>query len=159
VAAVEFALVAAPFFFLLFSILQIAFLFVLDSLLENATLQTARLVRTGQAVEREMTRDQFKATLCENMSIFAAECPNRVVVEVRELPQFRGPPPPNPVVNGALDEAALPYTNGQPGALVLVRVWYKQPLFVPTLPQAVSRADTGEVFINVTTAFRSEPYG
>ena len=159
VAAVEFALVAAPFFFPIFAILQLALLFVIDALLENATLQTARLIRTGEAVDRGLDREQFKAALCADMSLFAGGCSDRLVVEVRELTQFRDPPPQNPVVDGVLSEASLPYTNGQAGSLMLVRVWYKQPLFVPTLSQAVSRSGSGEVLLNVTTAFRSEPYG
>lgn len=158
VAAVEFALIATPFFFLLFAILQLAFLFLLDSLLENATLQTARLVRTGEAVDRGLTREQFKSRLCARMSVFAAECPDRLVVEIRELPQFRNQTLQNPVVNGVLSESSLPYTNGQASTLMLVRVWYKQPLFAPTLFQAVSRLNSGETLLNVTTAFRSEPY-
>lgn len=157
-AAVEFALVAFPFFFLIFAVLQLALLFIVDSMLENATLQTARLVRTGEAVDRTLSRDQFKAELCSHMSVFAAECPRRVVVEIRELPQFRSQSLQNSIANGALDQASLPYTNGKPSTLMLVRVWYKQPLVAPTMFQALSRLSTGETVLGVTTAFRSEPY-
>lgn len=158
VAAVEFAFVAAPFFFLIFAIMQIAFLFLLDSLLESATMQTARLVRTGEAFDRSLTQAQFESELCARMSVFEAECPNRLSVDIREIPQFRNQTLPNPVVNGVLNEAGLAYTNAQASSLVVVRVWYRQALFVPTLSQAVSRPESGDLLLNVTTAFRSEPY-
>ena len=48
-AAVEFALVALPFCFMIFAILEVVLIFTLDSVLENAAINTGRLVRTGQA--------------------------------------------------------------------------------------------------------------
>lgn len=158
VAAVEFALVALPFFFLIFAIMQVAFLFLLDSLLESATMQTARLVRTGEAFDRGLTRAQFETALCARMSVFEGDCADRLFVDIREIPQFRNQTLPDLVVGGVLNEAGLSYTNGQASSLVVVRVWYRQSLFLPTLSQAVSRPDSGETLLSVTTAFRSEPY-
>ena len=47
--AVEFALVAAPFFALLIAILQTALIFLAQQVLQTATTEAARLVMTGQA--------------------------------------------------------------------------------------------------------------
>lgn len=157
-AAVEFALVALPFFFLIFAILQLGLLFVMDSVLENATLEAARLVRTGEAKTRNLSPTQFRTELCSHMSVFAGDCPSRAFVEVREIPQFRNQTLPNPLAGGSISQGNLTYTNGDAGSLILVRVWYKQPLIAPTMFQALSRLSTGETVLSVTTAFRTEPY-
>src|SRR5690606_25010801 len=73
-AAIEFAMVALPFLFMLFAILELVVVFMLDSVLDNATVETGRLVRTGQASAAGMTATQFKTSVCARMSIFAGDC-------------------------------------------------------------------------------------
>ncbi len=158
-AALEFAIVATPFFFLIFAIMELALVFVLDSVLENATLNASRLVRTGRADVENISAGAFKTALCGQMGALAANCEARTDIDVRVIPQFRSAPPPDPIVNGALDENTLQYLPGDPGSLVLIRVWYSQPLATPFLSQAVSRLNSGDAVLSVATAFRNEPYG
>lgn len=158
-SAVEFAFVGMPFFVMLFAIMEIGLVFVTDSILDNATIETARLVRTGQAAASSMTAAQFKTQLCSRMSIFSGDCPSRASVDVRALPQFRNVVPPDPMASGtAFDDSTLTYVSGQPGDLMLVRVWYKHPLMTPFLAQALSRLKDGNARLMATTAFRNEPY-
>ncbi|MBU1385151.1 MAG: pilus assembly protein [Alphaproteobacteria bacterium] len=157
-AAVEFAIVALPFFFMLFAILEVAVIFILNSLLENGTIETGRLVRTGQASAQGMTATQFRANLCSRMSVFADECATRATVDVRVIPQFNVNPP-DPLSGPTFDESGLTYTNGSPGNLMLVRVWYRHPLLTTFLSQGLSRLDDGTAVLTATTAFRNEPAG
>ena len=46
----------------------------------------------------------------------------------------------------------------EPGDLMLVRVFYSQPLITPFMQQAMSRLNSGAAVISVATAFRNEPY-
>ena len=48
-AAVEFAMVALPFFVLLYSLIELGLVFMIDAVAENAVVDATRLVRTGQA--------------------------------------------------------------------------------------------------------------
>ena len=159
-AAIEFAMVAFPFFFMLFAIMEIGLIFVTDALLENAVLETGRLVRTGQASESSLTAAQFKTTLCGRMNVFSSGCEARTTVDVRVLPQYRNinPPPPDPMSGATFKVDDLTYTNGQPGSLVLIRVWYKQPLFTPFLSQALSKLGDGDSVLTATSTFRNEPW-
>lgn len=157
-AAIEFAMVALPFFFMLFAIIEVAVIFTLNSMLENGAIETGRLVRTGQASAEGMTATQFKARLCGRMSVFADECATRASVDVRVIPQFNVAPP-DPLGGGTFDESGLTYTNGQPGNLMLVRVWYRHPLLTTFLSQGLSRLDDGTAYLTATTAFRNEPAG
>lgn len=152
-------MVAAPFFFMMFAIMELGLVFVTDSVLENAVLETGRLVRTGQADTQNLTAAQFKTELCGRMSIFSGDCPSRATVDVREIPQFRNTGAPDPMADGAtFNETGLTYLTGQPGSLMLIRTWYKQPLFTPFLSQALSRLNDGNAIMMATTSFRNEPY-
>jgi len=158
-SAVEFAMVAAPFFFMLFAILELGMVFVTDSVLENAMMETGRLVRTGRADVETIDEAEFKEELCGRMSVFAADCADRANIDVREIPQFRDPTLPDPLEDGeTFDESKLDYDIGDPGSLMLVRVWYEQPLITPFLSKSLSELDDRTMLMTVTTAFRNEPY-
>lgn len=155
-AAVEFGMVALPFCLMMFAILELGLVFVTDSVLENATIETGRLVRTGQASAQNMTAVQFKNSLCGRMSIFGPDCDARATVDVRVIPQF-ATTPPDPMAAGTFNAAVLTYSNGNPGDLILVRVWYRQPLLTTFLAQGLSRLNDGAAMLTSTTAFRNEP--
>ena len=48
-AAVEFGILAIPFFLLVFAIIEVALQFFVAEILDTATSQAARLIRTGEA--------------------------------------------------------------------------------------------------------------
>lgn len=152
-------MVALPFFFMMFAIIEIGLIFVTDSVLDNAVVETGRLVRTGQAQGSGLTAAAFKTQLCNRMGIFTSQCAARATVDVRSIAQFRNANPPDPLANGtSFDNSGLGYDAGAPGSIVLIRVWYKQPLFTPFLRQALSKLNDGNTILTATTAFKNEPY-
>ncbi|MBB5747242.1 Flp pilus assembly protein TadG [Brevundimonas variabilis] len=152
-------MVAAPFFFMLFAILELGLVFVTDSTMENAVQETGRLVRTGQAQASAMSAQTFKDEVCERMSLLANDCTNRTTIDVRVIDQFRDVNPPDPMADGeTFDDSELVFQTGQPGSLILVRVWYEQPLITPFLSEGLSRLGNGEMVMTATTTFRNEPY-
>ena len=62
--AVEFSFIAIPFFMLLFGVLETGLVFFGNSMLDKATADAARLVRTGQAQAQNMTASQFHDYIC-----------------------------------------------------------------------------------------------
>ncbi len=156
--AVEFAMVALPFAIMMFSVIEIAFVFVLDSALENAVIETGRLVRTGQADAAGYTEATFKTAVCNRMSIFASGCSAKLTVDVRVIPQFNNPTLPDPMSGSSFSAAGMTYNNGQPDQLMLVRAWYKHTLFTPFLRQGLSRLGGDDAYLTAATAFRNEPW-
>ena len=157
--AVEFAMVLLPFSFMMFAILELGLVFVVDSALANATMESGRLIRTGQARAANMTPEQFRDDLCGRMSAFSADCDERVRIDVRVIPAF-GAPVPDPMEDGiSFDESELDFDYGTFGSPVLVRVWYKQPLMTTFLSQGLSRLSTEQhsARLMAATAFRNEP--
>ncbi len=65
-AAVEFGLVAAPFFALLMALFQTALVFFAGRVLDVTTVQASRYILTGQAQNANMTQAQFATYVCNN---------------------------------------------------------------------------------------------
>jgi Flp pilus assembly protein TadG len=156
--AVEFALLAFPFFILLFGILEIGMLLLLDAVVETAVSDAGRLVRTGQAQQQAMTPEAIKQKLCARMSVFAGDCPTRAFIDIRVIDSFTTPVAPDPLASGLFDPTKLTYQPGGPGDRVLVRIWYEQPVVTPFIAQALSRTTDHKVLLTTALAFRNEPY-
>ena len=151
-------MVATPFFFMIFAVLELGLVFMVDSVLENAVQKASRIVRTGRADTENISAAQFKTALCAEMSVFQGDCDSRADVDVRVMPEFSNGIPASPIRNGVLNKGDLEYNRGGPGDLMLVRVFYSQPLVTPFMQQAMSKLNSGAAVISVATAFRNEPY-
>lgn len=161
--AIEFALIALPFFMLLFAILEIGLLLLLDAVVETAAADTGRLVRTGQIQMQNLTpekmREVMKAKLCSEMSVFANDCATRAYLDVRVVNDFSTPlDEEDPMASGKLDKTKIDVKPGQPGDMVMVRIWYEHPIVTPFMQQALTKAQDGKVMLTTTMAFRNEPF-
>jgi len=160
--AIEFGLVAIPFFLLLFGILEIGLMLLVDALVETAASDAARQIRTGQAQEEKLTPEQFKTHFCSEMGFFSSNCGSRAFIDVRVIDDFSlndpNKQPPDPMSGARFDSSQLGFEPGAPGERVLVRIWYEQPIFTPVIAQAVSRTKDNRVMLTTTLAFRNEPY-
>lgn len=153
-------MLAIPFFLMIFSILELGIVFILSSVLETATTDTGRLLRTGQAQAQGFDKARFKSELCSRMALFENDCINRATIDVRVISQFAltDEDREEPITDGALDSNKTTYDSGGPTSLVLVRIWYAHPLATPFLTQSVSRIGNGKVLLTAATAFRNEDF-
>ncbi|WP_019959991.1 TadE/TadG family type IV pilus assembly protein [Woodsholea maritima] len=158
-AAVEFALIALPFFVLLFAILETALMFATSSIVENATQIAARTIRTGQ-VQNANSPDPagaFHNTICRRIEVIA-DCA-RLSVDVRQLNGFGGGAPAIPMdSSGNLDTGSMQFDPGDAGEVVLVRVFYRYKFHTPNVGQGLANLPGNEHLIMSTTAFKNEPF-
>ncbi len=157
-AAVEFALVALPFFGLILATLEVGAILLTDAVLETATADAGRQVRTGQAQLQKITPEALKARLCSNMSLFSYDCSNRAHIDIRTVDTYTSPLVPDPLENGTFDPSVMDYQPGSPGDYVMVRVWYEHPVATPFMAQALARTTDHKVMLTTSLAFRNEPY-
>jgi Flp pilus assembly protein TadG len=155
VAAVEFALVAFPFFALLFAIIEICMVFFAGQLLEKAAQDTTRLILTGQAQQSSMTEAQFKQKVCDQVSMFL-DC-SKLYIDVKNFASFSAVTTANPINNGNLVNN-FTFQPGGPGDIVIARVLYPWQLFVPTMGLNLSNMNNNVRLLTATTVFRTEPY-
>jgi len=160
VTALEFGMVAAPFFMLLFGIIGIGLYFFTTFTLENAVEQASRLLRTGQAQQANMTAAQFKAKVCELVPGHI-DCIGKIKVNVKSFEDSDDISPES--LPKCLDgtgnlAAATDFTPGGASKVVLVWVCFEWE-FAKSLPFLnFSDMANGSRLIQATTTFRTEPY-
>ncbi len=157
--AVEFAIVIAPLLFMLFSIIELALVFMVTSTLDNATSDTARTIRTG-AVQTAggSSATTLRNTICTKLGWLANQCQANLSVDVRTYTQFANPSQPNPINNGSFDSTQLTYAPGVQGDIVLVRAFYRWKLITPFLNGGLQRLNNGVTLLTAAATFRNEPY-
>jgi Flp pilus assembly protein TadG len=131
-ATVEFGLLAVPFVATLFAILQTAIVFFAGQTLETAAATSARLIFTGQAQLNGWSAAQFKSQVCNQIhGIF--NCASSVYVDVETYSSFAAANLGMPISNGNFNTAALGYSPGGPGDIVVLRLYYQYPVYVNLL--------------------------
>ncbi len=171
--AVEFAMIATPFVFMIFAIIEVAIYFMVQVTLDNATALAARQLRTGQIVadgNSDTTgKTQFMSAVCSNMSWLQAQCQSGVsssngmqylVVDVRQLGSYsNSSTAPSMTSNGAMNNANFCYYSGAAGSAVEMRAFYRWQLLTPFLMQAMQTFAGGVTELRATEVFQVEPNG
>lgn len=155
-AAIEFALVAGPFFFLLFAIMEVALVFLASQVLDMATTKAARMVMTGQAKTQNFDQAAFKNAVCQNASILIS-C-SGIAVDVRTYSSFAAASTSRPVTSGQVNYGSMTYNQGSGGEIVVVRVVYEWKTIMPTFGLTIGDLSNGNRLLMSTTAFRNEPF-
>lgn len=156
-AAVEFALVAAPFLALMFAIIETAIIFFASQTLETAVADSARLIMTGQAQSQSFDQTQFKQSVCSRIyGMF--DCNNGIMVDVRTAASFQNASVSKPIDSNGNLVNNFTYSPGGPGDIVVVRLMYQWPVYVSLLGLNLSDMAGNKRLIMATAAFRTEPY-
>lgn len=174
VTAIEFGLLALPFFSILGAILETSLVFLSGQVLESAVQDVSRLIRTGQAQEAAMTTAGFKALVCERSFGLISDC-NAMHVEVEVIDAFDdidiSPPVnwscgPANVGETAAQAAARcaawtrpeTFTPGAGSSVVMVQVYYRWPLVLPLGGLGLGNLPDGRRLMGAAAVFRNEPF-
>ena len=159
--AIEFALVAAPFFYLLMAIFETGLMLFSEYVIENGTADAARLIRTGQVQEQGMSQADFKAQVCGGLASFL-DCNSRLYVDVRSFSDFDSITSTSAIDgDGELTPEVTSGASYDPGdelEVVVVRVYYDWKLFAPGISKLADLAN-GRRLLTAGAAFRNEPFG
>mgnify|MGYP006988472063 FL=1 len=74
------------------------------------------------------------------------------------VPSFADDAPPSPILDGEFEEDDLVFQPGNAQEIVLVRTWWRTPLFAPMITQGLVQMADGSTVVSTATTFRSEPY-
>jgi Flp pilus assembly protein TadG len=156
-AAVEFALVAAPFLALTFAILETAFVFFAGQTLEAAAADSARLIMTGQAQTAGYAAADFMTLVCARIyALF--DCANGIYVNVQTYASFAAANTASPITNGTFNTGAMGYNPGDVGNIVVVSLYYQWPIYVSMFSDNLSNLSGNKRLLAATSVFRVEPY-
>ena len=167
-AAVEFAMVAPIFFVLLMGTIEAGVMFFAQSALQNALNDTARMVRTGQTACYTtssgncvaMTSAQFQTQLCSEVSTLLQGCSSgSLQFDVNAYPSgFAAASNSSPLDGGGNLPTLTAFNLGNACDVVLVRAFYKWPVFTPGLQYFMANMAGSYHLLASAAAFRNEPY-
>src|SRR5690242_13445453 len=157
-AAVEFGIVALPFFALMFAIIETAMLFFAGQTLEAAVADSARLILTGQAQAQSFSQTDFKNAVCAK--IYALFDCAGLQIDVKTYTSFSSISNNKPIeANANLQTANFGYTPGNACDIVVVRLMYPWPVYVSLLGlNRMADLAGNKKLLMATAAFRNEPF-
>jgi Flp pilus assembly protein TadG len=169
VAAIEFAILALPFFLIVFAIIETFVAYAGEQLLENAVDDLSRKIRTGQITAANTDEAAFRAMLCDEISIMmrcadAEAGEQNLYIDVRSFGSFADMPTEVPIEGGDLDTDDFDYAPGGPQSNNMVRVYYRWPIVTDLIRPYISTvhsgsaAETGQYLMVATAAFTNENY-
>lgn len=156
--AVEFGMVALPFFLLTTAILESALFFFTQTMIEDGLLAAARDIRTGAFQNDGRGEDEFRAEICGHVNL-VANC-GLLEVEVRRFSSFASADFSIPRdADGNLDPDGLSFDDTDPSDVVLVRVFYPYQLYFPGFfAGGLANLPGNKRLVAAATAFRIEPF-
>ena len=174
----EFALVALPFFFLIFAVIELGLILLANVTLSNATLSLGRQIRVGKIIAAGkgvttsagalMSLSDFKTAICSNMAFVpTSTCQNQLQVDMRTQSSFQNSSSVSTGSGANFSTSSFCFYSGAPGDIVVMRAYFlwsiQTPLLLSPLGSVTSMTTssgtaTGDFFVlSSSEAFRNEP--
>ncbi len=179
-AAIEFAILAVPYFLIVFAIIETFVAFAAEQLVTNAVNTLGRELRTGQITYNlnrsttDMDITKFRRAFCEEVNIMI-QCseeeiatPNKLYIDARTFTSFAAIPKTIPRKSTAaysdIDPTSFKFTPGGPSSINMLRAYYRWQVitdlvrpFITTIRPADGSMPS-DFLIVATTAFQNENY-
>lgn len=159
--AIEFALLALPFFAIISAILETAFFFLSAQIFDAAVDNSVRLLRTGQAQTQSYTIATYRNAICDRLfGLF--DC-SKLHIAVNTVASFSAANFSYPLAEDLLTgdfewKDTEVYTPGEGSQIVTVKVYYKWPTIVDLMGFNLSNAGEGYRLMAAVRVFRNEPF-
>lgn len=178
-AAIEFALLAIPYFVVIFAILETFIAFAAEELVSNAVDTMSRRMRTGQVTYNlgrttDMTQTQFRQAFCNEIAILIscsateAATPSKLYLDVQTFATFSAIPTTIPKLStdrySDINTAAIKYSPGAAGSINMLRAYYRWEIITDLVRPYITtiRPSDGSMptqyLIIATAAFQNEQY-
>jgi Flp pilus assembly protein TadG len=157
--AIEFAMIALPFFLLIFAIIEVALSFTAQEVMANVTDDLARQLRTGELRAANVTGNQLRDRICARLFLPEAGCPN-LVVDLQTYATFAAVPVTIPLTAGG-DVNAAGFKNAPGGASTInqLRVFVRWPILTNLMRDRIdSIQGTGRTLLFSTSTWKNEPF-
>jgi Flp pilus assembly protein TadG len=155
--AIEFAIVASSFMLMLLASFEFGYMLFVQSVLDNAARDAARLIRTGQAQISGNAQTSFQTLLCNDVGAIVG-CgsivyASQVFNDWTSAQTAMNTPPPRDV-NGNFVPPG--FSAGTQGQIVVVTATYNYPFVTPWVGGFFGASKSA--FLMSTVVFMNEPY-
>lgn len=158
-AAVEFALLTLPLYTLILGIVETSLYFTSGMVLEGASADAGRMIRTGQVQMAANPQDLFEEALCDN-AVAMLDC-TKLQYEVIHVA-------PNTFTNAETYESQFdaegnlipgPFETGNSNDVVLIRTAYRYEFLTPFLGSMMTGDPNQNWKMHISTVvLKAEPY-
>ncbi|MGM0423076.1 MAG: TadE/TadG family type IV pilus assembly protein [Pseudomonadota bacterium] len=156
--AIEFGLLAVPFFFLILGTIEMSLFYASGVTLEGAATAASRLIRTGQVQKSGDPQTAFEQTMCDKAGAVLS-C-DEIVYEVINLgDSFSGANSTPPSYDAEGNMIPSGFEPGDAEDVIMVRLSYRHDFFSPLLgPFLGDDTGTNSALHTSTVVLRTEPY-
>jgi Flp pilus assembly protein TadG len=159
--AVEFGILALPFFSIVAAIMQTAMVFLASQVLESAVNDASRTIRTGQIQTAGGTIETFRTAVCDRLFGLFNNCDN-LHIRVISTTQFQSATvvvPVDPVCEESCNwTIPQSFSPGVGRDVVLAQVFFRYPVIVQLGPFGMSNLGDGSRLLGAVTVFQNEPF-
>lgn len=157
--AVEFGLLAIPFFLLTFGVAEVAMIGLAQTSLDHAVAITARGIRTGEVQTQGQTYEQVQASLCDQITnLLSVDCAENLYLDVDTFDSFVNVQNQNPIQNGQLQQGQFGFDPGASSSIVVVRAYYRWSILTPLFERILQNVSGGQRILVSNLMFRNEPF-
>lgn len=166
VTAVEFAIIAIPFFMLVFGILEVSLMYFASSYLDASVSRASREVFTGSMSETAQSQGatspaQKKALFIDKLKTYMPVFLDggKVDVCIAPVKTFTAVDvltKQNP--DKSVDKTNCTVDFGQAGDMMAVRAYYNLPIYTTFISDAFANGQNNTRLLASTAVFRNEPY-
>ncbi|NLR98549.1 pilus assembly protein [Rhizobium sp. P38BS-XIX] len=173
-AAIEFALLAIPYFLIVFAIIETFVAFTAEQVVSNAVDTLSRQIRTGQITALNTSQQQFRQAFCNEISVLITcsstevATPANLYLDVETYLSFASMPTTVPRKSTTdpysdLNTTGFAFAPGGAKTLNMVRAYYRwqviTDLMRPYLTNVRPSDGSASVYLIVATAaFQNENY-
>ncbi len=157
VTAIEFSLLGLPFFALIAAIMETSLVFMASNIFETAVHDSARLIRTGQALTAGYDIDDFRGKICERT--FGLFTCSAIVINVRTETSFTSLSISDPIDPDTGDWILTDsFAPGQRNSIVIAEAYYKWDTLFEIMGFNLATLSDGTVLMGTAEVFRNEPF-
>ena len=131
----------------------------MSTVLEHATTQASRDIRTGAAQSANMSAAQFRQEICGNL-VGLLDCDGNLHIDVRAFDNFTSTSLGSPIDDdGNIDDSGFIFQPGNADQIVTVRIFYEWSLITPLITKPLENLPGGKHMLQSNLVFRNEPFG
>jgi Flp pilus assembly protein TadG len=166
--AIEFGVLALPFFTVIYAIIETSIVFLAGQMLDSAVQDASRKLRTGQAQTAGWNAATFRNAICGGLyGLFV--CDN-LKVKVSVVSSFSSATVSNPIdpdcspttpdteCGWTAEFVSPPYDPGSGSSIVLVQAFYKWPTLINLPGFNLETQAGGTRLLSAVRVFRNEPF-
>jgi Flp pilus assembly protein TadG len=156
--AIEFAILAIPFFAIIGAILETSLVFLASQILDSAVQDASRLILTGQAQQHSYDLGKFRTAVCDHLyGLFNCDDLRIRVSTVTDFASATTTAPLDP--SDPTHWTLVPtFQPGTGSSTVMVQVYYKWPTILNFGGFDLATSSDGTHLMGAVRVFENEPF-